>query len=167
MTERTCGAALRRLAELRAIRSPILDGIRYTNGNRVIPANSGGFGVVAAVFDGRDGLARGQHRENPHDWTACEPDLSNPATLGCLLALAREAWAAPLAHLVPYATHDRNPDGGDLVPVLWWALSTTADSAPLRLTDRDGTYHAAGATEGEALTAALWARVDALEAARA
>ena len=29
------------------------------------------------------------------------PDPTDPATVGCLLALAREAWAEPLLHLVP------------------------------------------------------------------
>ena len=31
------------------------------------------------------------------------PDLSDPATLGCLLALVREAWGDPLAHVAPVA----------------------------------------------------------------
>lgn len=29
------------------------------------------------------------------------PDLTDPATLGCLLALVREAWGDPAAHVVP------------------------------------------------------------------
>ena len=31
------------------------------------------------------------------------PDLSDPATLGCLLALVRDAWGDPLAHVAPVA----------------------------------------------------------------
>ena len=31
------------------------------------------------------------------------PDLSDPATRGCLLALVREAWGDPLAHVAPVA----------------------------------------------------------------
>ncbi len=34
-------------------------------------------------------------RWHPHD----RPDLSDPATVGCLLALVREAWGDPEAHL--------------------------------------------------------------------
>ena len=29
------------------------------------------------------------------------PDLTDPATLGCLLALVREAWADPYAYTLP------------------------------------------------------------------
>ena len=36
----------------------------------------------------------------------CLPDLTDPATLGCLLALVREAHKCPEAH-VPYATVSR------------------------------------------------------------
>lgn len=31
------------------------------------------------------------------DWASALPDLTDPATLGCLLALVREAWGAPRA----------------------------------------------------------------------
>ncbi len=39
------------------------------------------------------------------------PDLTDPATLGCLLALVREAWADPRIHAAPalYA-HDAPPE---------------------------------------------------------
>lgn len=35
------------------------------------------------------------------DWTRGLPDFSDPATLGCLLALVREAWASPLIYVEP------------------------------------------------------------------
>ncbi len=35
---------------------------------------------------------------DPFDWT---PDLTDPATLGCILALVREAWTDPTAHTEP------------------------------------------------------------------
>ena len=31
----------------------------------------------------------------------CSPDLNDPATLGCLLSLVREAWKSPVAQLSP------------------------------------------------------------------
>lgn len=58
------------------------------------------------------------------------PDLSDPATLGCVLALVRAAWGDPHAYLAP-------GDG--------WCVGRGA---------RDGIY-GEGATEAEALIAAL------------
>ena len=34
------------------------------------------------------------------------PDLTDPATLGCLLALVREAWGDPRAYLCDYGGYD-------------------------------------------------------------
>jgi len=61
------------------------------------------------------------------------PDLTDPATLGCLLALVREAWGEPLMQAM-------NAGGG------WVGFCP----APL-WTDSDGPY----GTEAEALVAAL------------
>ena len=36
----------------------------------------------------------------------CTPDLTDPATVGCLLALVREAWGDPTMH----AAYRRSPD---------------------------------------------------------
>ena len=62
------------------------------------------------------------------------PDLTDPATLGCLLALVREAWGDPKIHVVPR--------GASV-----WATAYA------------GWLHkkaiACGATEAEALVAAL------------
>ncbi len=33
------------------------------------------------------------------EWSGALPDLTDPATLGCLLALVREAWGDPFMHL--------------------------------------------------------------------
>ena len=61
----------------------------------------------------------------------CLPDLTDPATLGCLLALVREALDTPRAHVLYVAGLHR------------WEC---ADNRVV---------HAVGATEAEALVAAL------------
>ena len=58
------------------------------------------------------------------------PDITDPATLGCMLALAREAWADPTLHVV--CARGR-----------WWAVSTQFEGGP------------GHETEGEALAAAI------------
>lgn len=67
------------------------------------------------------------------------PDLSDPATLGCLLALVREAWAAPYAQASPRLTG--NPTRG-----VGWVAYLNDDEADRRFR---------GETEAEALVAAL------------
>lgn len=62
------------------------------------------------------------------------PDLSDPATLGCVLALVREAWGDPTAHVEPsYEGKWRA-----------WAGRYSADNPPI-----------SRSTEAEALVAAL------------
>ena len=76
-------------------------------------------------------------------WVADMPDLTDPATLGCLLALVREAWNAPRAMVRLSANRksfhvydvDRDPMGGN------WAAFLCGDH---RIQ-----------TEAEALVAAL------------
>lgn len=58
------------------------------------------------------------------------PDITDPATLGCMLALARQAWADPTLHVV-------------CVGERWWAVSAQF---------RGGPGHE---TEGDALAAAI------------
>lgn len=62
------------------------------------------------------------------------PDLTDPATLGCLLALVREAWSDPYM-IVRWSGHD------------WRVVRTDGTSACWTI--------ARGATEAEALIAAL------------
>ena len=54
----------------------------------------------------------------PHgDWFVPGiPDLTDPATLGCMLALVRDAWAAPYAYVEPgnYWTAWRDGGGDEL-----------------------------------------------------
>ena len=71
--------------------------------------------------------AHTQQGQVPATW--CVPDLDDPATLGCLLALVREAWGVPRLLAIP------QPDGEWSV----WGLTSIAS----------------GDTEAEALVAAL------------
>jgi hypothetical protein len=64
------------------------------------------------------------------------PDFSDPATIGCLLALAREAWGCKIMCCWPAYTDDSE----------WWV--SDGDDEDLR-------PKAKGATEAEALVAAL------------
>lgn len=84
------------------------------------------------------------------------PDLEDAATLGCLLALVREAWGST-AHLVRYQTNVSTADGTDTEPACWWALATGLASEPLIVEDERGVRcrHIAAPTEAEALVLAL------------
>ena len=64
------------------------------------------------------------------------PDLTDPATMGCLLALAREAWGMPTGITVTYSS-----DEG------LWGVSWSGAT--------HGGCCGRGETEGEALVAAL------------
>ena len=70
------------------------------------------------------------------DWVPCLPDVEDPATLGCLLALVREACGDDEAYAMPW--HDE--DGG-------WTVTVN---------DEDRCHNIAeGETEVEALVTAL------------
>ena len=94
----------------------------------------------------------------PTEWDGVNPpipDLSDPATLGCLLALVREVWGTT-AHLVRLQTNENGPDG-NLVPACWWAIATGLSSVPLMLKHDSlkAYYFLAAPTEAEALVLAL------------
>jgi hypothetical protein len=40
------------------------------------------------------------------EWSGALPDLTDPATLGCLLVLVRQAWGDPRAYLCDYGGYD-------------------------------------------------------------
>jgi hypothetical protein len=64
------------------------------------------------------------------------PDLNDPATIGCLLALVRQAWDDPMGHAVP----NGGWDGG-------WQVCDEPGGA--------GYVYGTGETEAEALVVAL------------
>lgn len=69
------------------------------------------------------------------------PDLADPATLGCLLALVREAWRDPDAHVVRARWGTESVTG--------WTIRRTTSAASLMAPPRFEL------TEAEALVAAL------------
>lgn len=79
-------------------------------------------------FTAIEGWANPVSRNNPQGWWLM-PDFSDPATLGCLLALVREAWGG---------------SGGTHLTAVGWRYYTP-----------NGHLCSEGATEGEALVAAL------------
>jgi hypothetical protein len=80
------------------------------------------------------------------------PDFSDPATVGCLLALVREKWGTT-AHLVRFDTNVDDGEGGTK-PACWWALAVGLASRPLAIWTPHERYIAAP-TEAAALVAAL------------
>jgi hypothetical protein len=69
------------------------------------------------------------------------PDLTDPATLGCLLALVREAWGRPCAHVA-------KPIGGP-----WVLCDVIGQPLHMGLVSTGGLV--GGDSEAEALVAAL------------
>ena len=93
-------------------------------------------------------LRRGRsHRVDPDVLSAggsyddtCQPDLADPATLGCLLALVREAWGD--SRLVAIFCEAANPGQSE-----GWAVQTADNRLPVAGDDYP--------SEAEALVAAL------------
>ena len=75
-------------------------------------------------------------------WTDADalPDLDDPATLGCLLALVREAWRDDSIHCASWMTSEG---------VVWWDAESRRDSV------NAGLWRARGTIEAVALVAAL------------
>jgi hypothetical protein len=80
--------------------------------------------------------------------TAFIPDLTDPATLGCLLALVREAWGMPTGIVVRYNDDTRR-----------WLVSWAGAT--------HGGECGSGDTEAEALVAALEAALPSVESTSA
>jgi len=91
----------------------------------------------------------------PHDMGLRLPDLTDPGTLGCLLALVREKWG-PLAHLVRLGVvHQPNGPESVFEPIRLWALSVADDDKPLLLDLFYRWRYLTGPSEAAALVAAL------------
>jgi hypothetical protein len=76
------------------------------------------------------------------DTSECWPDLSDPATLGCLLALVREAWSLPSLYV------RLNPYGTDKVQLTWSGSgSTTVLALANAETEAEGLVKALEAAE--------------------
>jgi hypothetical protein len=91
----------------------------------------------------------------PDAWfsTTALPDLTDPATLGCLLALVREAWRCPTAY-VRQSTTRRQSDG----VIAWEVCDLYLDAEACRAlgVPREGSVGSWGhGSEAEALVAAL------------
>ena len=69
-----------------------MPGMVMPNGWRVVARS----GDEVAVFNGQD-----TRWSSVTDMVSARPDLSDPATLGCLLALVREAHGNPLIYCAP------------------------------------------------------------------
>lgn len=86
--------------------------------------------------------------------SACDvPDLRDPATLGCVLALVREAWRCPTVY-VRQGTTRRVSDG----VLAWEVCDLWLDAVACRVlgVDREGSVGSWGhGSEAEALVAAL------------
>ena len=81
------------------------------------------------------------------------PDLTDPATLGCLLALVREAWRCPTVY-VRQSTTRRQSDG----VIAWEVCDLYLDAEACRAlgVPREGSVGSWGhGSEAEALVAAL------------
>ena len=103
-----------------------LDGMITACGLRICEGGKG-YAIGFRCGPTRDG---GGWYDGPDDGLI--PDLDDPATVGCLLALVREAWGDSLH--VRYTEHHKS----------WWVL-----------VDRQIGVNGSGDTEGEALAAAL------------
>lgn len=98
-------------------------------------------GMLATLDDGGSWMRIMAPQRRMHgDWKFALPDLTDPATLGCLLSLVREAWGEPKVWV------EGGPNGDE------WRVWRWLDGGVVCL--------ACGPTEAAALVAALEAKND-------
>lgn len=92
-------------------------------------------GTRLCRYDGRQRWTAVKGGIKVYVWAGI-PDLTDPATLGCLLALVREAWGDPLAYTMAYcgrwtlcSDRDEEIDPGD-GPTEAEALIAALEAAP-------------------------------------
>ena len=93
-----------------------MPGMATVQGERVVLMGDDGTLRLAAPWGGTDVTAV---RSFVDSSGACLPDLTDPATLGCLLALVRAAWGMSGLSLTPWSDgweyawrgHDKGPCG--------------------------------------------------------
>jgi hypothetical protein len=104
-----------------------MPGMVTTHGQRIARVDADGYAVA---------YYRGGHLQMPE--AGALPDLTDPATMGCLLALARKAWNNPDLHVqrdgrffVVNPTPKGSPLYGDIdAPTEAAVLVTALEAAP-------------------------------------
>lgn len=86
---------------------------------------------------------RGPRFELESAWSVTEspwevPDVSDPATLGCLLAMIRKRWERPGLVVRPGARGLWSPDGPRLPASLWQVAAPTEAEAYVQLLEIQG-----------------------------
>ena len=108
-----------------------LPGMVDTLGNRM---DDDGWPSYSTIDHGASGVVEVATWTLPAPWGAV-PNVEDPATLGCILALVREAWGAPFGQVSPA-----------LMDGAWWTFYANKP---------DGDCAIVGKTEAAALLAAL------------
>lgn len=153
---RSLAEVLRSLHTMRRIVNPWPPGMQIRGHlaiGRVVASNKHGIQLLEWVgWDSRKTYA---HDQVPSSF---EPDLSDPATRGCLLELLREASGKPSMLLVPHREEGEEP-------ITEWTVEHLSDHVDWDDLDHfqpQPPYIVNAPTEGEAIAAALVAIVETL-----
>ena len=104
------------------------------HGRRVIEVGAGRNEAVPVEWSDAIACDVVEMYEHPDDaraeWEDAIPDPTDPATLGCLLALARELWRSPGLNVSPHVDIISGKEGWSVrVPGLWFEVGDTEWSA--------------------------------------